>query len=193
MERIDAVVSLLEKGECIIYPTGWNYAVACSALMPRAIDTICRNKQIDTKKATLPIVCSDLSMVAHYTALSDFAFRTIRNEEYEPATYILPVSKQLPTLFKSRKEVGVRIAHNPIASAIINRLGHPFFTGSLPYDPEEPENSLNPELIEEHFGHWATCIIDAGIAPGGESALVRLTLDEAVLERECTTSISIKG
>lgn len=183
LESIDWVVSRLEKGHCIIYPTGWGYAVGCSALEPKAIEAICRLKRIDPKRATLAIVCSDLSMVAEYAMLSDLAFRTIRLGEYEPATYILPVCRQLPTVFKSRKEVGVRIAADSVARLLVERLGVPMFTGSLPFDDEEPENSLDPELIEERFGHWADCIVDVGIASPGRSAIVRLTNDEVLLER----------
>ena len=64
---IKQVVESLEKGGIIIYPTDTVYGLGCDILQQKAVERICRIKQVDPKKAQLSFVCSDLSH------LSDFA------------------------------------------------------------------------------------------------------------------------
>src|SRR5688572_14602311 len=64
---IRQTVDTLEKGGVIIYPTDTIYGLGCDIFHQKAIERICRIKQVDPKKAQLSFVCSDLGH------LSDFA------------------------------------------------------------------------------------------------------------------------
>ena len=54
---IQQVVDILNDGGIIIYPTDTMYAIGCHALKERAIEKICKIKNIDPKKNNLSIIC----------------------------------------------------------------------------------------------------------------------------------------
>ena len=61
---LQRVVDLLNDGGLIIYPTDTMYAIGCHGLKERAIERICRLKDIDPKKNNLSIICYDLSSIS---------------------------------------------------------------------------------------------------------------------------------
>ncbi|MBQ5880946.1 MAG: Sua5/YciO/YrdC/YwlC family protein, partial [Bacteroidaceae bacterium] len=55
--RLAEVVRVLNDGGVIVYPTGTTYALGCHALKERAVERICRIKNIDPKEHPLAMVC----------------------------------------------------------------------------------------------------------------------------------------
>ena len=53
---LERIVQTLEEGGIIIYPTDTMYAIGCDALKERAIERICRLKDIDPRKHNLSII-----------------------------------------------------------------------------------------------------------------------------------------
>lgn len=172
--ELSAVVEALRSGEVIIYPTTTGYAYACDAMQVRAIEKICDIKRIDPKKKSLSLMFVDLSQVAEYCRMNDRAFRFLKEHRGE-YTFILPAASSLPKIFKSRKEVGVRLAQNPIARLIIEELGGPLITSSLPSDEDEPEYSTDPELVDERYGWQAYYVVDGGVIETAPSTVVDCT------------------
>ena len=142
--QLSLLVDELRDGAVFIYPTSSGYAYCCDALHQRAIEEICRLKQIDPKKKALSIACASLSQVSEYCKMNDRAFKFIKDHEVN-YTFILPASGALPKIFKQRKEVGVRLAQHPIGRLLAEHLGNPLITSSLPLEnEEEPESHLPP-------------------------------------------------
>lgn len=182
------VVSCLESGGVLIYPTGVGYALGCSALKKRAVEQVCQIKGVDSKRHTLAIMCQDLGEVAQYAKLSDETFALIKAGTHEPATYILPPTSTLPTTFRQRKEVGVQLCKHPVTRIILEELEAPLLTGSLPDLPEGYDTNYltDPELIEEYYSHQVDLIIDGGVAPGGHTTIIDCTGAEPQILREGT-------
>ena len=128
---LDEVVKSLEDGGLIIYPTDTLYAIGCDALNNSAIEHLCKIKGVNPQKQTLSVVCSGISMASEYARIDNEAFRILRANLPGPFTFILPAATSLPKVFKGRKEVGIRVPDNPIATAIAERLGHPILSSSL--------------------------------------------------------------
>ena len=173
------VVSCLEDGGVFIYPTGVSYALGCSALKKRAVERVCQIKGVDSKRHTLAIMCQDLGEVAQYAKLRNETFTLIKSAKYEPATYILPPTTTLPTIYHHRREIGVRLCHHKVTRIILEELDVPLLTGSLPELPDDydPNYQTDPGLIEEYYGHLVDLVIDGGIALGGSGAIVDCTGD----------------
>ena len=55
-QDLQRIVDLLNDGGLIIYPTDTMYAIGCHGLKERAIERICRIKEIDPKKNNLSII-----------------------------------------------------------------------------------------------------------------------------------------
>ena len=113
---IDRIVDILNNGGVIIYPTDTTYAFGCHALKERAIERVCEIKGLDTKHHLLSVVAHDISSVSEYVRIDNNTFRLMRDHLPGPFTFILPAGNRLPKIFKNRKEVGIRIPENNIAS-----------------------------------------------------------------------------
>lgn len=174
--EVQEVISALRAGEVIIYPTSTGYAYACDALQTRAVESIYRIKKIDPRKKALSIMFANLSQLSEYCKINDRAFKFIKEHKGE-FTFILPTASTLPKIFKQRKEVGARLVQNPIGKLLIEELGNPLITSSLPIDEDEPEYATNPELVEERYGWEVPIIVDGGLLSGTASTIIDCTTE----------------
>ena len=157
---LDEVVECLTSGGIIIYPTDTLYALGCDALNNGAIARLCKLRGVNPQKQTLSVICADISMASEYARIDNEAFRVLRRNLPGPFTFILPASTSLPKVFKGRKEVGIRVPGNEIATAIAERLGHPILSASVKIDDEVHE--FNPQELIEAFEGKAQLLIDDG-------------------------------
>lgn len=180
IEDLQQIVALLNDGGLIIYPTDTMYAIGCHALKERAIERICRIKEIDPKKNNLSIICYDLSSISEYAKVDNTVFKLMKRNLPGPFTFILNGSNRLPKIFRNRKEVGIRMPDSEIIREVARLLDAPIMTASLPYNPsEEIEYLTDPELIDEKFGTTVDLIIDAGIG-GIEPTTIVSCLDNEI-------------
>jgi tRNA threonylcarbamoyl adenosine modification protein (Sua5/YciO/YrdC/YwlC family) len=178
------VVEQLEKGAIIIYPTDTIYALGCSIFQPKAIERIARIKQVDVTKARFSFVCSDLSDLSIYARQLDTpSFRLLKHHLPGPFTFILQASKQVPKLLQNKKStIGLRIPDNKVAMAIVERLGHPLLSTTLP--GEMVEDYTDPELMYENFDKLVDVVVDGGMGGMEVSTMVDLTGEEPELIRQ---------
>ena len=179
--HIQTIANTLSAGGIIIYPTDTIYGLGCDIFQPKAIEKICRIKNIDPRKAQLSFICDDLSSLSEYTRqLSTPVYRMLKEYLPGPYTFILPASKQVPKLLQSKKNtVGLRIPDNKIACAIIKELGRPILSASLP--GEMVEDYTDPEIMKDTFPHQVDIIVDGGIGGFQPSTVIDCTGDEPVL------------
>lgn len=154
------VVKTLENGGLIIYPTDTVYALGCDALNNTAIERICSLKAMKSAKTNLSIICESISQVTEYAKVDNRQFKVLKNNLPGPFTFILPALSRLPKAFKGRKTVGIRIPDNKIAIAIVEALGRPILTTSIPGDDDDYR--CEPELIAERFQASVDIVIDSG-------------------------------
>ena len=162
---IAQVVDCLKNGGIIIYPTDTIYGLGCDINHPKAVERICQIKNVDPKKAQLSFICRDLSHLSDYTKSIDTPlYRLLKNNLPGPFTFILPASKQVPKILKTKKDtIGLRIPDNIICMAILDALDNPLLSASLP--GEMVEEYTDPEIIYETFEKQVDYVIDGG--PGG--------------------------
>ena len=172
---VDTIVTALKDGSIIILPTDTLYAIACDALNNRAIERICKIKDLDPNRSTLSIVCSDISQASDYAKIDNKAFKVMKDYLPGPYTFILPASTSLPKVFKGRKTVGVRIPDNPIAGALAAALGNPLMTTSIDVDADAPFESVMPDSRAMRYGDSVDIIIDAGEGEIVPSTVVDIT------------------
>lgn len=182
--QIKTVVESLERGGVIIYPTDTIYGLGCDILQHKAIERVCRIKNVDPKKAQLSFICSDLSHLSDYAKqLPTVTYRLLKEYLPGPYTFILPASKMVPKILQSKKDtIGLRIPANKIAQAIINRLGRPILSASLP--GEMVEDYTDPEIMHENFMREVDMVIDGGIGGTVPSTIVDCTGTEPIVIRE---------
>lgn len=182
--QIKTVVECLLDGGVIVYPTDTIYGLGCDIFQQKAIEKVARLKQVDPAKAQLSFVCSDLSDLSKYTkSISTPLYRMLKHYLPGPYTFILPASKEVPRILKSRKDtIGLRVPDHEIVRTLLRELQHPILSASLPGDMVE--DYCDPELIYRNFKDRVDIVIDAG--PGGmtPSTIVDCTGPEPVVTRQ---------
>jgi tRNA threonylcarbamoyl adenosine modification protein (Sua5/YciO/YrdC/YwlC family) len=182
--NIRTIVECLLDGGVIIYPTDTIYGLGCDIFQQKAVGRICRIKQVDPAKAQLSFICHDLSDLSNYTkSISTPLYRLLKTYLPGPYTFILPASKQVPKILKSKKDtIGLRIPDNTIARSLVRELGHPILSSSLPGDMVE--EYTDPEMIEEKFKNLVDIVIDGGIGGILPSTVVDCTGDDPMVIRK---------
>lgn len=181
---IKQIVECLKDGGIIIYPTDTIYGLGCDIRQQKAIERICLIKDISPQKAQLSFICSDLSNLSDYTKSIDTPlYRMLKNYLPGPYTFILPASKLVPKILQSKKStIGLRIPDNVICHAILDELGNPILSTSLP--GEMVEDNTDPEIIYEKFEHLVDFVIDGGIGGIIPSTIIDCTTDEWNITRQ---------
>jgi tRNA threonylcarbamoyl adenosine modification protein (Sua5/YciO/YrdC/YwlC family) len=100
-----------------------------------------------------------------------------------PYTFILPASKEVPKILKSKKDtVGIRVPDNNIARAIVKELGRPILSTTLPGDMVE--EYTDPELMYANFEKLVDIVVDGGIGGMTPSTIIDCTGEEPVIVRQ---------
>jgi tRNA threonylcarbamoyl adenosine modification protein (Sua5/YciO/YrdC/YwlC family) len=183
--HIRTIVECLKNGGVIIYPTDTVYGMGCDIFQHKAVERICRIKQIDPRKAQFSFICSDLSHLSDYAKSVDTpVFRILKKALPGPYTFILPASRQVPKMLKARKDtVGIRVPDNNICRTIVSELGNPVMSTSLPIE-HYVEEYTDPEIIYEKFGKIVDIVIDGGAGGTQFSTVIDFTGPEPELIRE---------
>ncbi len=182
--NIKAVVECLLDGGVIVYPTDTIYGLGCNINHHRAIEKICSIKNVQPAKANLSFICSDLSHLSQYTKSIDTPlYRLLKKYLPGPFTFILPASKEVPKILHSKKStIGLRVPNNAIANTIVQELGHPILSASLP--GEMVEEYTDPELIYENFGNVVDIVINGGIGGFEPSTIIDCTQQPYTILRQ---------
>ncbi|WP_462220585.1 L-threonylcarbamoyladenylate synthase [Ferruginibacter sp.] len=181
---IKQVAECLKDGGVIIYPTDTIYGLGCDIMQHKAVEQICKIKNIDPQKAQLSFICRDLSHLSDYTkSINTPLYRMLKNYLPGPYTFILPASKQVPKILQSKKStVGLRIPDNNICRNILDALGNPILSASLPGDMVE--EFTDPDVMQEKFGHKVDFVIDGGSGGMMGSTVVDCTTDNWEIIRQ---------
>jgi tRNA threonylcarbamoyl adenosine modification protein (Sua5/YciO/YrdC/YwlC family) len=176
------VADVLRGGGIIAYPTDTTYGIGCSILNKKGIERIYLLKQREKKKP-FSFICAELSEVARYAKVSNYAFKILKRYLPGPYTFVLDASSIVPDLLVTRqKTVGIRIPANPICLAIVRELGHPVITTSANRSGDEPIG--DPFQVEREMGKQLDLVVDGGLLSADVSSVVSLIGDvPAVLRR----------
>ena len=184
-KEIAKVVDVLKKGGLIIYPTDTVYGLGCDITNNSALEKIAKIKGVKLEKANFSFICEDLSNLSEYAKqIDNSTFKLLKRNLPGPYTFILPGSNNLPTVFKKKKTVGIRVPDNKICQAIVNKLGNPIVSTSIKDDDEVIEYTTDPELIAEKWNKLVDIVVDGGYGDNVASTVIDLTEGEPEVIRE---------
>ncbi len=184
--HLQRIVTILQEGGLVVYPTDTVYAIGCSLDKPRALEKLAFLKGVDPKKPDLSFIFSDLSQISAFTPpLDKTVFKLLKHNLPGPFTFILPANNRVPKLFKGRKKtIGIRIPDCIITRELVRMLGQPLLSSSIHDEDEVVDYTTDPELIHEKFKGIADVVIDAGFGNNVASTVVDCTGDEPVIVRQ---------
>lgn len=183
--KIQEVVEMLRKGAVIIYPTDTVYGIGCDIHQQKAVERVCAIKGINPAQINLSFICCNLSHISEYTRnLPTPIFKLMKKALPGPFTFILPSGSKVPKMLNTKKNtVGIRIPDHNITRQIVEALGNPLLSTSVPM-LEEVEYATDPELMLEKYGKLVDAVIDGGVGAIIPSTIVDCTEDTPILVRE---------
>lgn len=191
---IQLIVDCLKNDGLFIYPTDTVYSIGCDITRPKAIEKLCKLKNIKPEKANFSFVCSDLSHLSNFTKpISNSVFRVMKKALPGPYTFILEANGNVPKLLKqNKKTVGIRVPDNIICNTIIKALGNPIITTSL-HNMEDDilDYYTDPEVIHNQYQKLVDIVIDGGFGNLYASTVLDCSDDEIIVIREGLGSLDI--
>ena len=101
--KIQQVVDCLKNGGVIIYPTDTVYSMGCDSRNVKAVEKLCKLKNVKPSQNRFSIVCSDLSDISVYAKVPNVAFRLMKKLLPGPYTFILPTTGDLPKILQTNR------------------------------------------------------------------------------------------
>ncbi len=183
--RVQQAVEVLRRGGVIVYPTGTVYGLGCDIHQKKAIERIYQIRHLK-KDHPLSFMCPDLSKIAHYAHVDDFAYRIMKRLVPGPYTFVLSATREVPKLLvRKQRTVGIRVPDDKIALALLNELGSPIVSTSATIDGEVLND---PDELYARFAH-ADAFVDGGWGGIQPSTIIDLSGGEALVLREGAGSI----
>ncbi len=184
--RIDQVIETLTAGGLVAYPTDTVYGIGCDIFNKQAVERlqqlVCEIKG-ESKHSPLSFICKDLSNIAEYAFVSDYAYRSLRRMLPGPYTFVLEATKLVPRVMRNkRKTVGIRVPDTPIPLAMVERLGNPVANSSA--TDRDGELIPDPWTIEDLYGHAVDLVIDGGYVFPEPSTVIDFSGDYPQLLRQ---------
>ena len=175
---------LIRQGEVVVYPTDSGYAIGCQMDDKKALDQLCRIRQID-KEHNFTLMCRDMSELSVYAKVDNVAFRQIKNNTPGPYTFVLKATREVPRRLQNpkRKTIGIRVPDNVIALKLLETLDEPLMSTSLIL-PGNAMAESDPDVIRDRLEKQVGLIIHGGYLGEQPTTVVDLSEGGATIVRE---------
>lgn len=179
---IEKVITIIQRGGVIAYPTDTYYGIGCDLMNKKAIEKIYQLKQ---RRKTKPFsfICSDLKHISDFAKVSNYAYKTMKRLLPGPYTFILEGTKLVPKIMLTkRKTAGIRVPDHSICLNLTKALGNPILSTSATTGTGEILHDAS--LIHDVFGNRLDAVIDGGPVPMEPSSVISLIGDIPEIIRE---------
>ena len=191
-QDIADVAKAMREGAVIIYPTDTVYGLGCDFSVQKAVERVARIKGLKPNKANLALIFYDLSDLSQYTRpLPNSTFRMLKKALPGPYTFILPANNNLPSLFKKKSEIGIRVPDHAVPRELVRVLGNPMITTSIHDEDHIIEYTSDPSEIFDNFQDKVDIIIDGGYGNNIPSTIVDARSEDPAIMREGLGDASI--
>ncbi len=168
-------VGILRQGGLIVYPTDSCYAFGCQMGAKDAVERIEKIRRTD-RRHNFTLVCRDLSEIASYARVENWAYRLLRAHTPGPYTFILPATRDVPRRLQNpkRRTIGIRVPDHPVPRAILTELGEPIMSSTLLL-PGDPAPITDPDEICARLSGRVELVIAAGSCGVEPTSVIDLT------------------
>jgi tRNA threonylcarbamoyl adenosine modification protein (Sua5/YciO/YrdC/YwlC family) len=183
-------VEVINSGGVIVYPTDSSYALGCHLGDKAALERIRRIRRTE-RDHDFTLVCSDLSEIATYARIENWAYRMLRALTPGPFTFVLRATQEVPKRLRDpkRKSIGIRVPDNKIALGLIGLLGQPIMSSTLLL-PDHEIPLTNVDDISELVGKQVDLIIDGGACGIEPTTVVDLSHGKVEVVRQGKGDVS---
>lgn len=125
----------LREGKLVLYPTDTTYAVGCVVSHKGAFEALCRLRGVRPEKSLFSAFLPSVSAIGQYALGVDTpTYRLLKRLWPGPYTIILRPGPAIPRHLWHRRTMGFRVTEHPIVQALLEAVGEPIVTASVPQD-----------------------------------------------------------
>ena len=181
---------IISNGGLLVYPTDSCYALGCQIGDKATMERISRIRQTG-KEHNFTLVCHDLSELAIYAKVDNWAYRLLRSLTPGPYTFILQATGEVPRRLQNprRRSIGLRVPDHAIAQGVLEALGQPIMSSTLLL-PGDPMPLTEAEDIRVRLENQVDAIIDGGPCGIEPTTVLDLTEGEVTILRQGKGPIS---
>jgi tRNA threonylcarbamoyl adenosine modification protein (Sua5/YciO/YrdC/YwlC family) len=180
---ISQVVSRLQAGGVIVYPTDSGFALGCMLGHSDAQMRIRQIRGVDDKHL-FTLICRNLSELGHYAVVSNSQFRLLKANTPGAYTFILKATREVPRKLQhpKRSTIGIRVPQHSIVQAILASLGAPMLSMTMRVATADV---VLDEVWQMHayLNNVVDLVIDVDQYSHGETSVIDLTADAPTLIR----------
>jgi tRNA threonylcarbamoyl adenosine modification protein (Sua5/YciO/YrdC/YwlC family) len=167
--HIELAAAALEADLLIAHPTDTTYALACHVQNVKGIERLYAMKKKSLARP-LSYICAEIKHIAEFAAVSQRAYRAMREVLPGPYTFILPARRSAPRPTQTKhKTIGLRIPASEVCRVLVERIGLPILSTSA---NREGEIFTTAEEIRDAWGHDLEFILDVGPIPAEPSTII---------------------
>lgn len=159
---LQRAADIIRDGGVIVYPTDSCYALGCRLGDKDAVERMRAIRGLD-RDHDFALVCRDLSEIATYAKVENWAYRLLRSLTPGPYTFVLRATNEVPKRLQDakRRSIGIRVPDHVIAQSLLETLGEPIMSSTLQL-PQEALPLTDPEEIRERLEKQVDAVIDGG-------------------------------
>ncbi len=190
LRLLNRAAEIVRGGGVVIYPTDSSYAFGWHLGDKNALERVRRLRRID-RDHDFTLACRDLSDIAIYARVDNWAYRLLKALTPGPYTFVLKATHELPKRLQDpkRRSIGIRVPDHAIAQGLLDALGEPLMSSTLLL-PGDSLPLTDPEDIRTRLERQVDVIIDGdhcGIEP---TTVLDLSGDRVVVVRKGKGDVS---
>lgn len=193
MRLLNRAAEIIHAGGLVVYPTDSSYALGWHIGDKAALERVRRLRGIE-RDHDFTLACRDLSDIATYARVDNWAYRLLRALTPGPYTFVLKATQQLPKRLQDpkRRSIGIRVPDHTIAQALLGALGEPLMSSTLLL-PADSIPLTDPEDIRDRLERHVDAIIDGGACGIEPTSVLDLSGEEVAVVRKGKGDVSAFG
>lgn len=183
-KRLFDIVDALRANQIVLFPTDTQYAIGCVFTNKKGLDRIRIIRRL-MPNHTFTLMIDSMTGLSRFAHITDANFKLIKRLIPGPYTFILPATKEVPSLLvhAKRKTIGFRVPASPICTQLLHELGAPIL-GVTAQEMSGGGATLNRELLMEDLSNQVDLIIDDELEPINlQTSVINLTGPTPLIQR----------
>jgi tRNA threonylcarbamoyl adenosine modification protein (Sua5/YciO/YrdC/YwlC family) len=187
---LQRAAAIIREGGIIVYPTDSCYAFGWHLGDTQALERIRRIRQTE-RDHDFTLVCRDLSEIATYARVDNWAYRLLRSLTPGPYTFVLRATHEVPKRLQDpkRRSIGIRVPDHKIVQELLDELGEPIMSSTLLL-PGDALPLTDPEEIRERIGDLVDAVVDGGPCGIEPTSVLDLSREEVTVLRHGKGDVS---
>lgn len=193
LRLLNRAAEIIREGGIVVYPTDSSYAFGWALGDKAALERVRQLRGIE-RDHDFTLACRDLSDIATYARVENWAYRLLKALTPGPYTFVLRATHQLPKRLQDpkRRSIGIRVPDHTIAQTLLGVLGEPLMSSTLLLPPD-PFPLTDPEDIRDRLERQVDAIIDGGSCGMEPTSVLDLSGGEVAVLRKGKGDVSAFG